>query len=255
MESYENTFLYRPDDVVIVSYPKSGSTWLRFIMANLLSDLLLDRSKEVDFLGAQLLVPEISREAEKGGAKFNELPSPRILRSHSLYNTSFPRVVYLMRDGRDALISYYHHFRKFNGFEGTLKDFICSDARGVEWCEHVDSWIYHTPPLSDLCIIKYEDLLSNTVREILKVVQFVGLDYEENRIYEAVEKSNFGRMREIERKDGLGYVEVGRREIYFVRKGTIGEWREALGPNEKEIVKEIYGDALIKTGYANTYDW
>jgi Sulfotransferase domain len=254
-ECYENTFRYRPDDVVIVSYPKSGSTWLRFIMANLVKDLLPDWSKEVDFLGTQLLVPGISREAEKGGARFNELPSPRLLRSHSLHNANFPRVVYLMRDGRDVLISYYHHFRKFNGFEGTLNDFICSDVRGVEWNEHVNSWIYHNPLLSNICVVKYEDLLSDAVRETLKIVQFVGLGYEKNRIREAVEKSKFDRMRQIERKEGLGYVDVGRKEIKFVRKGSIGEWREVFGASEKKTVKKMYADTLIKAGYANSYDW
>lgn len=67
--AFENSFNYRPNDVVIASYPKSGSTWLRFMLAALTSDDPL----RVDFLAAHLKAPELSSTTEHHGIDFDAL--------------------------------------------------------------------------------------------------------------------------------------------------------------------------------------
>src|SRR6266700_1399887 len=92
--------------------------------------------QEVDFLLLQLMVPELARDAYQYGVNFQSLPSPRMMRSHALYSPRFPKVVYILRDPRDVLVSYYYHFQKFHHFDGTLLDFMQSDVRKVEWDQH-----------------------------------------------------------------------------------------------------------------------
>ncbi|GAH96301.1 unnamed protein product, partial [marine sediment metagenome] len=77
-----------------------------------------------------------------------------------------------MRDGRDVLISFYHYFKKFGNFEGTLYEFLRSDVRKSwgEWDEHVNSWIYQNPSLSNVCVVRYEDMLHDPFREVEKLV-------------------------------------------------------------------------------------
>jgi len=251
----ENVFNYRPDDVVIVSYPKSGSTWLRFIFANLINNLIPDVVKEVDFLRAQLTVPEIPQKNQNDRIDFEVLPSPRIMRSHSLYNSIFPKVIYLLRDVRDVLISYYYHYKKFNGFEGSLYDFLCSDVRSVEWDEHVNSWIYQNTSLNNIYIVKYEDMLDNPFREVVKMQVFLGLNWTEQQVLQAIEKSDFHALRQIEQEKGLGYVDAGDQNIHFIRRGRSGDWKRILGDKEKIIIKKKYGEVLIKAGYEGSYQW
>jgi hypothetical protein len=248
--SFENTFVFQPDDVVIVSYPKSGSTWLRFIIANLLKP-----HEEVDFLGMQLSVPEISLEACRNGADFAALPSPRVMRSHALYNRRFPKVIYLLRDPRDVLLSYYHHFRKFHQFDGTLLHFLRSDVRPVEWAQHVNSWIFENPGLDNLCLLRYEDMLSDTLAEIQKILRFAGLSRTTADIQDAVEKSGFHRLRELEDRKGLGYVDHQNKEIRFIREGRKGGWQAGFGEEEKTYAKEKLGAMLIRTGYESSLLW
>lgn len=253
--SFEDEMKYRPDDIVIVSYPKSGSTWLRFIIANLIAGTSGIQPGKVDFSKVHITVPEISSYALRKGVDYESLPSPRVMRSHALYTPNFPRVVYLMRDGRDALLSYYHHFRKFHDFKGTLTDFIRSDIRGVEWNEHVDSWIFLNQSLSNVFLLRYENLLCNTFNEIQRLLSFISIQFTSEQIQNAVRKSSFADMRKIEETCGLGYVGNGIETLRFVRKGQSGAWRQELTHDETQMVKKMFGDTLIKTGYESSHQW
>ena len=253
--TFENTFVFKPDDVVIVSYPKSGSTWLRFIIANLLNKTFAKSYEEVDFLRMQLIVPEISSDACRNGANFATLPSPRVMRSHGLYNRNFPNVIYILRDPRDTLLSYYYHFKKFHHFDGTLLDFLQSDARKVEWDQHVNSWIFQNPSLGNLCMVRYEDMLKHTFVEVEKVVRFAGLNRTPADIHDAVSRSGFNKLRELEEKKGLGYVNDQNKDIRFIREGKNGAWQERFGCAEKTFVKEKLGTILIRTGYESSFLW
>ena len=106
VDAFAKAFHYRQDDVVIVSYPRSGSTWLRFIFAHLIRDRVSDQSTNVDFLFVQRFIPAISAAIQQKGVDYEALPFPRIMRTHSLYIKEIPKVIYLMRDGRDVLVSY-----------------------------------------------------------------------------------------------------------------------------------------------------
>jgi Sulfotransferase domain len=255
LDSFENAFVYKPDDVVIVSYPKSGSTWLRFVMAHLLCKTFSRQHQEVDFLQMQLMVPEISLDAYQNGVNFQSLPSPRMMRSHALYNPRFPRVVYMLRDPRDVLVSYYYHFQKFHNFGGTLLDFMQSDVRKVEWDQHVNSWIFENPSLRNLCVIRYEDMLSDAFIEVQKIIRFASLDRTPAEIRRAIEKSGFDELRELEEKKGLGYVEDQNKEIRFIREGKKGGWQESFGEAEKAYVKEKLGTILVQAGYESSFSW
>lgn len=244
------TFNYRPDDVVIVSYPKSGSTWLRFIIANLITP----EEQTIDFSTIEDIVPGIPPYAV-GKVDYEALPSPRIMRSHSLHNPRFPKVIYLLRDGRDVLVSYYYHFKKLSGFEGTMYDFLRSGRRKTKWNEHVDSWIFHNPSLTNMHIVRYEDMLCNTHREIEKVVSFVGLQKGAEQISGAIDKSNFDNMRRVEETKGLGYINAGDPGIRLVREGKSGGWEKELGEKEKDLIRRMYGSVLIKAGYEASYLW
>jgi hypothetical protein len=240
---YED-FSYRLDDVVIVSYPKSGSTWLRFILAHLIDPRMPSEVNDIDFLRTHMIVPEISEESQQKGVDFNILPSPRFMRSHSLYTPRFPKVVYLVRDGRDVLISYYHHFRKFNNYDGTLLEFITSDLRDIEWSDHVRSWMFRDPPVKNLLLVRYEDMLSNPVREVKRVTNFGNLSVSETQLQDAVLNSSFQAMQEKEENKGLGIAKPNKPEIKFVRKGIEGEWKNVFSSREKEIANQRYGEIL-----------
>src|SRR4051794_9451760 len=92
------------DDVWIVSYPKSGNTWTRFLIANLIAD-----GETVDWSNIERRVPDIYYNRDP---HLLSLPRPRYLKSHEAYRPEYRRVVLIVRDPRDVAVSYYHFVRK-----------------------------------------------------------------------------------------------------------------------------------------------
>ena len=247
--SFVAQFPYREDDIVLASYPKSGSTWLRFIVTALQAD------GEIDFLKTQLSVPELSNDAVRHGVDFEALPRPRFMRTHAEYIAQCPRVIYLLRDGRDVMVSFYFHYRKFQAFAGTFLEFLNHDNLPWKWDNHVESWIFSNPTLERVCVLRYEALLADTFGEVKKALRFAGVSIEDEQLRKAINECTFEKMKAVEKQHGLGYTDPGDPKIAFVRKGGHGNWRELFGDAEKQAFKERYGKALVKCGYESSLDW
>lgn len=255
MRSFVAQFPYRPDDVVIVSYPKSGSTWLRFMIACLIESSSKADGGEADFGQMNQHVPEISEKAVEAGVNYDLLPSPRVMRTHTAYIKGPPKVLYLVRDGRDVLVSYYHHYRKYRDFKGTFSDYLQRGVRRVEWSTHVDDWVFKRDLDHNFCLIRYEDMLEDPTRELTKVVAFTGLKVTPEQIAQAVEFSAFDNMRRIEDTKGIPYYEQKNPQMRFIRQGRSGGWKEAFSEADKAYFKEQFGGVLVKCGYEAGFQW
>lgn len=92
------------DDVFIIAHPRSGSTWLRTMLTNIMRP---DANSNPDVFNR--LIPSPSIRSIRSIREVWPLPSPRIRTSHSSYLPGLSGVVCLVRDGRGALVSYYHY--------------------------------------------------------------------------------------------------------------------------------------------------
>ncbi len=93
------SFLILPDDVFLVSFPKSGNTWARFLLANLTRP-----EQPATFANIHLLIPDPSWTTKK---ELDRLPRPRIIKSHECFDPRYRRVIYIVRDPRDVAVSQY----------------------------------------------------------------------------------------------------------------------------------------------------
>ena len=94
----------RSDDTFLISYPKSGNTWTRFLLANLVYS-----DKSPDFGNIDQLIPGPEGMSKR---EFNRLPSPRFIRTHSWFDPKYKHVIYIVRDPRDMIVSQFHYHRK-----------------------------------------------------------------------------------------------------------------------------------------------
>lgn len=229
------------DDTFLVSYPKSGNTWARFIVANLLKK----SDDQIDFHSAVDYVPEIGVHHEIAEA----LDRPRILKSHQVYNPSFQRVVYLIRDPRDVYVSYYHYLRKKLpsnlAFSQFLKEKVDTPS---SWKAHVHSW---QDKSNVVATFRYEDLLANTHEEVSRLASVLGIVADENKIREAIEASSFSSMKTIEQKNGRPFTNESDKATAtdFVRKGQQGDWVNYFSQEDLAYLSQNTKDLASRFGY------
>lgn len=235
-----------PDDTFLVSFPKSGNTWAKFMLAHLLAPPEL----EVDFNTAMQVIPEVNRDLEA----LKQLDRPRIMKSHAPFQPEYPNVIYLVRDGRDAYVSYYHYRRKRLpdgfGLDGYLEQghhWPCS------WSTHVSSWLDAGLDPDRFLLVYYESLHLDAEKELHRMASFVGLQVSEEQIRRAAEQSSFGLMKELEEK--RGHPRSSAFSGPFVRQGRTGSWRDSFGPEAKRVFKATENETLLRLGYETDPDW
>lgn len=244
-----------PDDIFITSYPKSGNTWVRFLVSN----LFYYKDGFTDFWNIAERVPSIYWECNDTLKTF---PRPRVLKSHEYFDPRYPKVLYIVRDVRDVLVSYYQFQIKMQSIkpEVTLPEFARRFLSGKfdkygTWRENVTSWVrIRSNDHSRFCLIRYEDLKSNGKEALKKVASFLNLKCSEDQIETVLEMSSLERMRKIEEQYFQKKPEVhlghGKKvDVPVVRSGKVDGWKHSLDKETLDLIKADSMDVLLELGY------
>ena len=242
----------RPADVMLVCYPKSGSTWLRFVVAQALT------SQEIDFDSVERVSPPLGKQR---GAP--ELFGPgRLIKSHEAWSkiTRTPtRAIYLVRDGRDVAVSMYFFVQHRGAFVGTFSEFLDLFIAGEvdnygSWARHVAGWIRARDANPDrVSLLKYEDMLLHGASAIKAAFARIGVVIDEDALAQALECNSVRIMRSKEsRSETIGRWQGKSAEakaIPFVRAGRSGEWTETFDEEQECRFSRAAGDVLAAAGY------
>ncbi len=239
-----------PSDVFIVSYPKSGNTWTRFLIGNAIyTDVPLD------FINVEKLVPDIYLHTD---SYLLQIEKPRILKSHEYFHPKYKKVVYIVRDPRDVLVSYYHHLIKCRRIDSSypLEKFAAQFISGEfdsygSWYENVAGWIRVKKPGKELLLVRYEDMLADTMRELERIIVFLGIERNFDHISAAINRSSKESMQELERKqaDQWETTKGTNLNLPFVREGKAGTWEGYLPVLVTDMIEDAWGDVMQELGY------
>jgi hypothetical protein len=237
-----------PDDICIVSYPKSGNTWVRFLLANYIQD-----NEEVGFTNIEQLVPDIYQSSNM---VLMNAKRPRILKSHEVFDPKYRKIIYIYRDPRDVIISYYYFSIKIGKIKESypIEEFFnqCV-ANGISnfgtWYDNVNSWL--AADHKDIVYISYESLLSSTADEMKKIIDHIGYTVDDRRIEECIKRSSFDNMSKLEKVQSHIWkpMKGKNKKFKFVRKGTSGQWRELLGEACTDSMPEHWVGLMNKLEY------
>jgi len=246
-----------PDDVFLVSYPRSGNTWTRFLLGNLLYP-----DAPVTFSNIETRIPEIYFNRDR---MLRALPRPRMLKSHESFQPHYPHVIYIVRDPRDVAISFYHHNVKARNIQDDypmtsfVPRFIAGefDQKFGSWRDNVLSWVSLRGENPNFMMLRYEEMKRDTGAALLQVVAFLEhcsfrkIDSRPEALQRAIELSSPERMRTLEKEEAASWVltKSTRSDKPFVRTAKAGGWKSQLAPESVEAIESAWGELMQSLGY------
>ncbi|KAB2814328.1 sulfotransferase domain-containing protein [Phaeocystidibacter luteus] len=242
------------EQVFFVSYPKTGGTWLKFLL-NRFFVLHFDLGEEnysVDLEKIRMLsslVPEVVWTHEdayliKESGTVN--PTPEAMLNRKAPIAPYDKCIFLVRDPRDVVVSYYHQVNKRSKttfFSGSIDDFVLDPVYGIERVLSYYKLYEQTHHLyPNFCLVQYEDLLVETQRELTRVLEFIGIrHFNEAHLERVVSEGQADNMRKLEKSKAVsGMNSFGSdRDSLKVRKAKTGSFKEELLPETVEKMNEI----------------
>lgn len=267
----------------LASYPKSGNTWLRAFLHNLIHDrggpLDLNAMAGTALMDAwrDYYAPLIDKPWDEVTAEDAARLRPRVqkamadsrkgtvlVKTHTMLTrlSGVPShdpeltagAIYLVRDPRDIAVSYADHL----GIEldAAIAAMATPDAttyttdKGVaeflgSWSQHVASWVAQEGPT--VLVLRYEDMLADPAESFAKVVRFLHLSVPPATVASAIENTRFARLTRQESRGG--FRERSPLQQRFFRQGRAGGWRVMLRDDQRARIEQDHGALMRRFGY------
>jgi hypothetical protein len=172
-------------------------------------------------------------------------------KTHNLPKPEYKRVIYLVRDGRDVMVSYFHHLR---AIMQEKIDFMAMvrDGQGLfpcKWHEHVQAWDAN-PYNAEQIVIKYEDLKQDTLTILTQVCDFAQVKRDQTFLQQVINKTEFVKLQAKEREGRMFFANQAWPETQsFFRRGIVGSYKDEMPPDILEVFLKDASPLLTTLGY------
>jgi hypothetical protein len=269
--------------VWLASYPKSGNTWIRAFLANvianrptpvplaelpnyakieadpeLFSQIAGRPSTELNFDEITALRPQVHM------ALAATSPRTVLVKTHTMWGmhngtplltpTVGAGAIYVVRNPLDVAISMSHHF----GVDIDQAIELLGDDRAItensslfvaeylgSWSTHVKSWADFES--SQIVVVRYEDLIEKPSKTFGRIAKLVGADGNRARMERAIDHSSFSSLSALERRDG--FVETAIAGKRFFRSGRINQWRDVLTRDQTQRIIDRHREQMQRFRY------
>lgn len=267
----------------LASYPKSGNTWVRAFLHNLMRNPKepYDINRLSDFTLSDCQMrwfqlfdprpgPQISKEEIAAlrprvhEAMTRASPDTVFVKTHNalMVDRGTPMItleltagaIYIVRNPLDLVISHSHHYGltidesikaiATPGLQGLNEEIHCYELHG-SWSENVKSWTQNPSPA--LHVVRYEDMLDSPRRSFGGIVAFLGLKPPRERFERALRLSSFRVLQEQEKRHG--FIERSKSARMFFREGRKDQWRKVLTPAQIDAIVSSHGEQMARFGY------
>ncbi|WP_455208738.1 sulfotransferase domain-containing protein [Kaarinaea lacus] len=257
-------FRVRPTDVLITTAPKAGTTWMQQILHQLKSagDAAFD---SIHHSAPWLELPHADRTWQEQLAYYEELPNPRIFKTHCTYpqtpglqnpDAMRPRIILSSRDPRDCCVSFYYHVMSMT--DTALQHFGMTRPQSFDeyfsnwmsfgaWYRNVQSWWPHVKD-NNVLWLRYEDMVNNLNSAIEQILGFLGWQLAAANRTKVLEFCSFTWMKQHTEKfvtrneSGISMFKTGG----FIRKGRTGDHKNLMRPEQEAQIMQRAKELLPK---------
>lgn len=240
-----------PEVIPLVSFPKSGNTWLRFLIANLFKR---EEEQNVTFKNINNYSCTSFDDFSKVNRFLLNKESPLFVKQHAGYsdipNKDYKKVIYIYRNGFDVINSYKHFIdaqqpNLYKNFDEFIK---CYWSHYGHWGDHVKSWLFDADKDLEVFSISYEDLQQDAFSTVKSITKFIEVEFSDQHIRSAVQASSKENMKSL--SGSKEFMKSKKDDFHFVRSATVGE-HKGISEEVKQIFlsHDLNHKMMVKFGY------
>ncbi|KAI8564319.1 hypothetical protein RHMOL_Rhmol03G0171600 [Rhododendron molle] len=225
--SVESQFNPLPSDILLASFPKTGTTWLKALATAILSHDSNPKSEysQTDQLQTQNpheLIPFLEMETfgENPSRDINQYPSPRVFSTHLPYSilpesikNSGCRIIYISRNPADTFVSSWHFTNKRFGTKISIEEAFDEFCNGI---------------------------IEDPNKHVRRIAEFLGCSLSADEIEQVVLKCSFERLSKLDvNKDEERVHTWGIKFSSYFRTGVVGDGKKLLSPEMMERIENL----------------
>uniref|UniRef100_A0A8D0C1A7 Sulfotransferase n=1 Tax=Salvator merianae TaxID=96440 RepID=A0A8D0C1A7_SALMN len=262
LDSLQN-FEIRDNDVFLVTYPKSGTVWTQNILSLIYHEGHRNGTEKISLMER---VPWLEYKPKR--IDFDRCPSSRLFASHMPYylvprelKNRKGKVIYIARNPKDALVSYYHfskiliYMEDEHDFGKFMEKFLAGKVFADSWLDHVEGWYTHRDDFNILFLM-FEDMKRDLRSSVVKICNFIGKSLTEEEIDDVVEKVTFSKMK-VDPRTNYEFLNGDYFDFskgHFFRKGTIGDWKNTMTVAQSERFDSVFKERMEKLPFKFYWD-
>eukprot|EP00058_Branchiostoma_floridae_P023721 XP_002609211.1 hypothetical protein BRAFLDRAFT_125965 [Branchiostoma floridae] len=259
-----SNFQIRDDDIVVASFPKTGTNWLLEIVGKILRAAGKTESSTDSLIAPGPLEMKTPTSTQPGYLTLANMPSPRLVATHLPFELapegiSKPqnkvKILVPMRNPKDTAVSHFHFGKKILRLRGVTDEvpwevfahqFTNGKVAYGPFEDHVLGW-WKMQDDPHFLFLKYEDMKKDLLTAVKTIVAFLEVDLDESIIKGIAEASTFNNM-----KADMDNSKIPERQA-IARKGIIGDWKNMFTPEQSKAFDDWYEEKFSGTGI--TFDF
>lgn len=253
-------FELRKSDILLITYPKAGTTWLTEAIAKLMEDKIgtegsiRDRMPFIEFT-YQGKEPVMDAMAKQTGQRFITTHLMPSFFEKEIYDKK-PKAIVLMRNPKDCINSYYHYYKANGGlgkFQGNFDDFWhlyeTNKLAYGDPIKHIKEW-YKFKSESNFLFITFEDMKLDSRKALQKIASHLECDLTEENLEKIVEHLSFDKMSKDTKVNKCNYSKEFHDSSIskYLRKGAVGDWVNSLNEGHSKEIDERIKNEITPLG-------